>query len=166
MSPAMVPGSSRSPTRAARRTAWAASTDPRQDERTRRGAMPKSRRQGRGRRWRGPLSQHRPRHVRRLQVGNLVAPHLHRARGRERRLFQPGPLLALLDFPRNSRSQNSSGCRNGLACQTFAVGGPALVARAHMPCLAEVPPAAKLIHPHPGRHRLEKVQGRAAGNSQ
>ena len=94
--------------------------------------MPKSRRQGRGRRWRGPLSQHRPRHVRRLQVGNLVAQHLHRARGRERRRFQPGPPLALLDFPRNSGAQNSSGCRNGLACQTFASGracarSPALI---------------------------------------
>jgi len=57
------------------------SADPRQDERTRRGAMPKSRRQGRDRHWYGPLSQHRPRHLRRLQVGNLVAYQLRRARG-------------------------------------------------------------------------------------
>ena len=104
--------------------------------------MPKSRRQGRGRRWRGPLSQHRPRHVRRLQVGNLVAPHLHRARGRERRRFQPGPPLALLDLPRNARSQNSSGCRNGLACQTFASGR----ARARSPALTRhVLPRCRLL---------------------
>ena len=129
--------------------------------------MPKSRRQGRGRRWRGPLSQHRPRLVRRLQVANLVAPHLHRAGGWQGRFFQSGPLLAVLDFPGNSGVQNSSRCRNGLACQTFAEwAGLHSQSRAHMSCLAEVPPAAKLIHPHPGRHRLEKVQDRAAGNSQ
>jgi hypothetical protein len=79
---------------AARRKAGAVSTDPYQDERTRSGAMPKSRRQGRGRYWHGPLSQHRPRHVRRLQVGNFVAQHLHRTRVRGRRLLQPGPPLA------------------------------------------------------------------------
>ena len=98
--------------------------------------MPKSRRQGRGRRWRGPLSQHRPRHVRRLQVGNLIAQHLPRTRGRGRRLFQPGPPLALLDFPANSGTQNSPWCRNGLAPNVCSIdGGPALVVRSHMPCL-------------------------------
>ena len=143
----------------------AVSADPHQDERPRRGAMPKSRRQGRGRRWRGPLSQHHPRHVRRLQVANLVAPQLHRAGGREGMFVQPGPLLALLDFPR--RAQNSPACRNGLACQTFARwAGQRWWSRAYTPCPAEVSPAAKLIHPHPGRYRLEKVQGGAAGNSQ
>ena len=132
---------------AARRTAWAAATNPYQDERPRRGAMPKSRREGRGGRRRGPLSQHRPRHVRRLQVANLVAPQLHRAGGREGMFFQPGPLLALLDYP--GSAQYSPGCRNGLACQTFVRwAGPRWWSRAHTPCSAEVPPAAKLIHPY------------------
>ena len=147
---------------AARRTAWAASTDPHQDERTRSGAMPKSRRQGRGRRWRGPLSQHRPRHVRRLQVANLVAPHLHRARGREGRFFQPGALLVLPDFPR--RAQNSSGCRNGLARQTFAqcAGGPALVVlRSHaMSCRGA---ACCKAHPSSSRATLSGEGARQGG---
>ena len=85
---------------AARRTAVSANPHP--DERTRRGAMPKSRRQGRGRHWHGSLSQHRPRQVRRLQVGNLVAQYLHRAGGREGRFFRPGLPLAWPDFPGNS----------------------------------------------------------------
>ena len=162
----MALGSSRSPAEPPEQRL--VSTDPHQDERTRRGAMPKSRRQGRGRHWHGPLSQHRPRHVRRLQVGNLVAQHLHRARGREGRLFQPGPPLALLDFPGNSGAQNSSRVQERSCLPNVCWGWAGLrsQSRAHMPCLAEVPPAAKLIHPHPGRHRLEKVQGRAAGNPQ
>ena len=52
-------------------------------------------------------------------------------------------------------------CRANVRCAI-----PHLLPCLDLPCLAEVPPAAKLIHPHPGRHRLEKVQGRAAGNSQ
>ena len=81
-------GSRSEDTRAARRAASGAATETRQDECARRGAMPESRRQRRRHCRRGPIPQHRPRHVRRFQVADVVAQHLHRSRGRGR-LFQP-----------------------------------------------------------------------------
>jgi hypothetical protein len=89
--------------------------------------MPKSRRQGRGRRWRGPLSQHRPCHVRRLQVANLVAQHLHRSRGRGRRFFQPGAPLALLDFPGIRNAKRPGVPERSCLPDVCSVSGPALV---------------------------------------
>jgi hypothetical protein len=56
--------------------------------------MPKSRRQRRYHRRLRPLSQHRPRHVRRVQVANIIAQQLHRTRDRARdrgRFFHPSP---------------------------------------------------------------------------
>ena len=64
--------------------------------------------------------------------------------------------------------------RNRPAARTFGPRRADLCAVPRLPvssctsCLrfSEVPPAAELIHPRPGRHRLEKVQGSAVGNPQ
>jgi hypothetical protein len=67
-------------------------------------------------------------------------------------------------FSRKFPSKNNPGCGNPPPFEAFVGGGPATRRPAFVSCLAEVSSAAKLIHPHPGRYRLEKVQGRAAGN--
>ena len=79
---------------------------------------------------------------------------------------------SLTGFPEQFRNANPFRVQEQ-SCQPnvcSVMGGSCVVPRSHAmsstPCLAEVPPAAKLIHPHPGRYRLEKVQGRAAGNPQ
>ncbi len=79
----------------------------------------------------------------------------------------PAGTAVSLDFSGHSERKTACGPGTVSPAKRLVMGRAAPIVapvlRVHVPCLAEVPPAAEFIHPHPGRHRLEKCKaGRLA----